>query len=227
MSTHLLKPAAGLVEANTALVDLLDTLLAEVPEYVPASNPTATLNKPVGAPLTQIAVPPEVAVAAVHDAPGSPAADVESERQRVLPDWAQGEFKALVFAIGDLRLAVPLIVLDYIVVRPQAVTSVPGQPSWYAGVVQVRGSKLVLVELDGLLGLGPRASASHGGYLLVIGGGRYGLICDRIDDPVKLQPTQVNWRRGGDRREWLAGILPDHMCALVDVRAIENRIRHR
>jgi len=235
MSGHPSKPTE-LVEADQALEDLLGTLLADVPEHrdAPPVAPPAPAQPEVvteTAGETQVQVQPEVPVEAVveqalnirEDAPIQEQDEQPSAEPLQRPEWAGSEIKVLVVRVGDLRLGVPLVCLNSIAPMPQdtAVTQVPAQPDWHRGVMQHRDSKLVIVDLPDLLQL--RSGERQPGYLLVIGDGHYGLACDALEEPVTVSADALNWRQADDRRNWMWGMLPEHMCLLLDVDGIAQR----
>ncbi len=204
---------AELSRADTALEDLLQTLLAEVPDYVPEPGPapagqaepvreeTAALNIPAPAPIQETAPP-------------SPAR----------PDWAQGPLKVLVARVGGLRLAVPLLRLSAILPAgdPAAVMRLPAQPAWHRGVMRARGDALVRVDPAALLGLG--AAAGGTAYLLVLDSGRFALEIEGMEQPQSVDADEIRWRRAGEGRDWALGVLPGQMCVLLDLDAIETRL---
>jgi len=198
-----------LASPDTALSGLLESLLAEVG----VSPKPAVLNEAPPRPL-------EIPTAA------APAATAGAQQPGVPPDWARAPFKALLVDLGGLRLAVPLVFLHSVAAGAQPLTPLPGQPPWHLGVVQYRDRRLTVVDLARLLELRTPAAVPGQGYLLVIGAGDVALWCAELAEPVRLQPETLRWRRPGDGRPWLASLLPEQMCALLDVEGILHLIRH-
>lgn len=191
-------------EADSAVYGLLETLLSEIEPEVSVKT-EKKLKKPEKRSITDL---------------------VESEEQsaeikqvtKVIPPWGKTEFTALIIKTGGLKFAVPLVLLDSIAPLPEKCVSIPGQPDWHLGVSTHRGQKMVVVDMHKLLGFTDQIKEIDSqGYVLVVGQGGYGLHCDSIGNPVKLQTESVKWSLQENDREWMAGVLPEEMCALLDI----------
>lgn len=238
-----------LAESRNELEDLLGQLLSEVPEPgveapVPASAPPApavaapTAADPMVAdPTIQVAVadavaqpqpertlPEPVQTESKETSAGPISREEGADAGPDLPEWAASDFKVLVVRVGRLRVAVPLVTLNGIAKLEPGfdATSMPGQPAWHRGVMRHRGGKLVLVDMADLLRMD--CGEQQPGFLLLVGENRYGLQCDAIENPVTVTQSQVTWRLGDERRDWTFGMLPEHMCLLLDTDGIAARI---
>lgn len=60
-----------------------------------------------------------------------------------------------------------------------------------------------------------KSSTEHH-YIVLIAGGEWGLTCESVSEVVTLNPDQVRWRTALGIRPWLAGMVKDRMCALLD-----------
>lgn len=227
-------PSAQLVEADLALEDLLGTLLEDVPEYA-GPEPRAEVAAPPDASARTIETAPpsiepqpvvgEIPADALNNASAEPIQEQDDSVEAPRPEWADGDFKALVVRLGSLRFAVPLVCLNSIALLgdDQALAAIPGQPEWHLGVMRYREQKLVVVDPARLLRL--QAGEGSGSHLLVIGEGRYGLVCGAIEEQLTLRADKVNWRLAADRRDWMLGILPEQMCVLLDTDLIARRLQ--
>ena len=65
-----------------------------------------------------------------------------------------------------------------------------------------------------------------GGHLLLIGDGRWGLLCDSLAGALELDTTDVRWRSREGEGPCLAGTIVDRLCMLLYVEAILREIRH-
>lgn len=222
------KPVAELPTAERALEDLLGTLLAEVPDHVEPTMAQPAIAE--AAPTAKVLA--ESDVATPTDTPDSEqtlniaaAGPIQEQAQPQRPTWTDSEFKLLLVRIGEMRFAVPLICLNSIARQGASdeVTSMPAQPRWHRGVMRYRDQQLVLADLAELLAL--NAADTRGGYLLVIGDGRFGLLCDAIEEQITVVPDQVNWRQVADGQEWMLGMLPEQMCMLLDPEEIAVRLQ--
>jgi len=222
------KPVAELPAAERALEDLLGTLLAEVPEHVEptVAQPAVVETVPIAKAPPESGAREQLVRSVAQQALNNPAAGpIQEQAQSQRPAWTDSDFKLLLVRIGQVRFAVPLICLNSIA-RLDAeddVTSLPTQPAWHRGVMRYRDQQLVLADLTELLAL--NAGETQGGYLLVIGEGRFGVLCDAIEEQITLGPEQVNWRQGADGQEWMLGMLPEQMCMLLDPDAIAVRLQ--
>jgi len=49
----------------------------------------------------------------------------------------------------------------------------------------------------------------------------WGLLCEELVTSEPLQPQSIQWRKEtNNKRPWLAGVVRDRMCALLDVNAL-------
>lgn len=233
------KQRVDIAEADSALDNLLETLLAEVPSAdAVAPQPVAEAPADVSAPAPVDTVPePEVSdpVPAqddvLNESEVSPIQDSTAQEEQAeqaaeieTPAWVEHQFKALVVKVGGQRVAVPLICLNSIarLNGDDGLTPMPGQPAWHRGVMKYRDAKVVVVDPAALLPL--NAGETQSEFLLVIGEGHYGLCCDAIEEPAAINADSVRWRQQGDRREWMLGMLNEQMCVLLDVDAIAGAL---
>lgn len=140
------------------------------------------------------------------------------------PHWAQTRFECLMFKVGGLMLAVPLVDLGTIQRMTDALTPIFGQADWFMGIMPVNQvsmrvvntAKIVMPErytpdmLDGY------------SYVITLFDSHWGLAADGVAESITLQPDQVRWRTQRAKRAWLAGTVVDHMCALLDVGALKE-----
>jgi purine-binding chemotaxis protein CheW len=242
------KPGRVLVEQRQALWDYLDALLQEIPEDLPKEAPAAEIQEwdsamlaaaepvpvaevvvePVPVAPVQVPTPKPIAPAVEIVAPSKPkpvaapqpAPTVQPE---LPPAWSKPEFQALLFKVGGLTLAVPLVKLNSVIPWPEeGVTPIPNQPVWCYGLMRHREQNMRVVDTATLVIPEDKredAEAFEPRHVLIIGDGRWGLACSAIGDVVRLGPQEVKWRSGQGRRPWLAGTVLGHLCALLDTEA--------
>ncbi len=92
--------------------------------------------------------------------------------------------------LGEGRFAVPMDTVAE-VGRVPAVTRVPGTPPWVAGVINWRGRILGVVDLRGLLGLDAVSGRESRIVVLTRGAVTVGLVADRVDGVVTVDPEQL------------------------------------
>ncbi|WOD12537.1 chemotaxis protein CheW [Pseudomonas sp. NyZ704] len=185
-----------------------------------AEPPTAEISRAV---LETTTV--EVAVVSV-DAVELPV-EVESAPPLVeQPQWREQPFEALLFNVGGLTLAVPLILLGTIHPLESEITPLFGQPDWFLGIMPTSAGNLKV--LDTARWVMPERYVpelqNDLRFVISVQGYDWGLAVHDVSKSVKLTPEQVKWRSQEGKRPWLAGTVIEHMCALVDVSALAGLI---
>lgn len=246
--------SARVVDQKEALSNYLADLLAEVPDHVePVLQPveTKTTEKVqetsyaepvVRMPLPTVAppAPPEVVpepeispVEVVEKVQESrPEADkepVSEKMERIVPEWGAERFQCLLFDVGGLKLAVPLVKLNGVIPWNNDLTEMPGHSSIFLGLLRHLGqnvkvidtARLVLPERQGADLAIPEERLRN---IILIDESRWGLACDGIGEVLTLSPEDVKWRTAQGSRPWLAGTVMEHLCALLDVDAFSERL---
>jgi purine-binding chemotaxis protein CheW len=57
-------------------------------------------------------------------------------------------------------------------------------------------------------------------YVIMLSNSAWGLACDKLINTMTLKQDEVKWREAAGKRPWLAGLIKQHMCALLDVDAL-------
>jgi purine-binding chemotaxis protein CheW len=141
----------------------------------------------------------------------------------------------MLFQVGGLTLAVPLMELNGVLEwDAEQVTEMPGHADFYLGLIQhmdrhvpvVDTARLVLPpdKLTALAGDDPYARLQR---VVLIDDSRYGLGCDEVNEVITLRPEEVRWRSSRTSRQWLAGTVIEHMCALIDASAFARLLAAR
>lgn len=134
--------------------------------------------------------------------------------------YRQGDFQALFFNVGGLTVAVPLIELGGI--HPiEKTTALMGKPDWFKGVMLYRDEKINVV--DTAMWVMPEKcdekmkSSLNYQYVIMLSDSAWGLTAENLVDTVVLKQDEVKWLDTPSKRPWLAGLVKDKMCALLDV----------
>ncbi|EKE80816.1 chemotaxis protein CheW [Idiomarina xiamenensis] len=142
----------------------------------------------------------------------------------VLAEYQENDFQALFFSVAGLTLAVPLKSLGGIH-QLGKVSPLFGKPDWFMGIMTERDDQLHAV--DTARWVMPEkyneqlAEQLDYQYLIMLSDSRWGLACERLVTSEPLQPDAIQWRKSVDsRRPWLAGVVRERMCALLDVNAL-------
>ncbi len=197
------------VTANTAR--LLEQATADIVAREPADVPVQEIEVPV----------PEVEqVETIITQPEVTEEPVKTATHRPIQDMLENRFQALFFEVAGLTLAVPLVTLGGIH-RIDKVGGLIGKPKWFKGVMLHREQKINVV--DTAMWVMPEkydqnlAETLNYQYLIMLGDSLWGLASDKLVNTVTLTKDEVKWREAGGKRPWLAGMVKERMCALIDV----------
>lgn len=144
----------------------------------------------------------------------------------VRPAWQDQPFEALLFNVGGLTLAVPLVSLGTIHALDGSITPLFGQPDWFLGLLPTQTGNLKV--LDTARWIMPEryhaALRENLRFVISVQGHEWGMAVHGVSESIRLEPAQVKWRSGQGKRPWLAGTVIEHMCALLDVEALAELI---
>ncbi len=135
------------------------------------------------------------------------------------PEWAQARFECLIFSVGGLKLAVPLVTLGAIHKIDKKFNSLPGQDDWFIGILRTPGGGNLKVIDTALCVMPERYKAEDREglqFVISLHGYEWGLSCHEVSNSITLEPEEVRWRTWRGKRPWLAGTVVEHMCALID-----------
>lgn len=131
-------------------------------------------------------------------------------------------FQAMFFDVAGLTIAVPLVELGGIH-NVDKITNLMGKPKWFEGVMLHREEKINVV--DTALWVMPekynaelRKSINYQ-YVIMLSDSSWGLQAENLVDTVTLKPEDVKWVSSA-KRPWLAGLVKDRMCALLEVESL-------
>ncbi|MCG9708166.1 MULTISPECIES: chemotaxis protein CheW [unclassified Pseudoalteromonas] len=207
-----LEPVAKLLEQVKEPETKTEEKLTEVqptPKYaLPTPEPTKELEKTENqANIKDIVAEPKAELVA----------KTSSDRQE---DYFDGEFQALFFEVAGLTLAVPLKALGGIHQLGE-VNQLFGKPKWFKGVMLNREEKLNVV--DTARWVMPEKydekleQSLNYQYLITLGDSQWGLLAEKLVNNITLRKEDVKWRAKSGKRPWLAGVIKEKMCALIDV----------
>jgi purine-binding chemotaxis protein CheW len=145
---------------------------------------------------------------------------IAAKTKVVLQDSLDFRFQALFFEVAGLILAVPLTTLGGIH-QIDKIAPLFGKPDWFMGVMLHRESKLSVV--DSAKWVMPEkyteelAESLNYRYMIMLGDSEWGLASEKLVNTVNLTKDDVKWRGSTGKRPWLAGMVKEKMCALIDV----------
>lgn len=137
--------------------------------------------------------------------------------------YREGSFQAMFFEVAGLTIAVPLIELGGIH-NVEHINSLMGKPDWFRGVMLHREEKINVV--DTALWVMPEKcdqelkDSLNYQYIIMLSNSTWGLMAESLVDTVTLEQSDVKWVDNPVKRPWLAGLVKDRMCALLDVDAL-------
>ena len=240
----------GVVDQHLALSLFLESLLTEPRAEEKTTDAQAVVEPVVGAPvpsglpvseLAEPVTPSPADVTAPESEPepepvheqvaGELDESSATEANTGIPAWANEAFQALLFKVGGLTLAVPLLELCGVLEWPETVTPMPGHADFYLGLVNHLDKSIPIVDTARLVLPAERLERladddplERVNRIVLIDEGRWGLACDSVEEVVTLSPGDVRWRESRPSRPWLSGTVVEHMCALIDGAAFANRL---
>jgi purine-binding chemotaxis protein CheW len=129
----------------------------------------------------------------------------------------------LFFEVAGLTIAVPLIDLGGIH-NVGSINSLLGKPSWFMGVMLNKDDKINVVDtakwvMPEKYNQDLKKSLNYQ-YIIMLNDSKLGLCAERMVNTVTLSQDDVKWRESSGKRPWLAGLVKERMCALIDVDAL-------
>lgn len=141
-------------------------------------------------------------------------------------DWESvkrtSDFQVLYFDVNGVTFAVPLDELGGIH-QIAELNHLIGRPKWYLGLQTNKNSQLDVVDTacwvmaDKLKDDSYKESYHH---IVMLGESLWGLACGELKGTALLETDHVRWREQVGKRPWLAGMVKEKMCALINVEAL-------
>lgn len=221
-----------IVQQQLALDNYLSMLLERVPEVDDGADGVHVDVKPEPSPvqlIENIAVEQRLELHSQQLV--AQANQAKLQPLSVMPDWSQQEFQALFFKVEHLILAAPLTELSRTIKIERRIGKIPGQPSWFMGLLDDQDSRIGVLDTGQLIFgklRGSQRDLESKPYqrILVTEDKRWGLACDEILSIGKLMPEKVRWRTSRQKRPWLIGTVIDELTAIIDLRALVPHRRH-
>lgn len=186
----------------------------ESPAEVTTPRPAAPVAEPEPTPEPEPETPPP--------------APADTAAEQGPPAWSRPDFQALLFQVGRMNLAVPLVKLHSVLPWNEDITGMPNQPDWCHGVFRFRDRNVTVIDTARLVlpehAVGEEEDSDEKAHILIVGDGRWGLVCRTVGEVVRLTPEEVKWRRAGGQRPWLAGTVLGRLCALMDTEAFADML---
>ena len=204
------------VHQEIALDTYLSTLLDEIPDDILVDQDEEKKAETVVKNKTEKSVEQQTKVK-------SKASSVKMVNPlSIMPDWSQHEFQALFFKVDKLILATPLTDLFRTIKINESPTSIPGQPSWFMGLLDTHDQRIGVLDTGQLIfgkNKGQQRDLEIQPFesILITHDGKWGLACDEILSIGKLEPEKVRWRTMRKKRPWLVGTVIEELTAVIDI----------
>ena len=216
LDSLLREPEVETVETPPEIKPVIEVQQPEV-KVAPDIELKETIPEPV------VEVKPDVSVQVETKVDTKQETTTEAKPASIIPEWANEPFQILLFEVAGLKLAVPLIELCGVIEWKDEVTEMPGHADFYMGILQHLNYKIAVIDtarmvlptnkLAQLAADNPRQRVNH---IVLIDDYRWGLACDNIGEVITIQPDEVRWKTSKSSRNWLAGTVIEHMCALLN-----------
>ena len=213
---HSEKNEQKVVHQEIALDTYLSTLLDEIPDDILVDQDEEKKAETVVKNKTEKSVEQQTKVK-------SKASSVKMVNPlSIMPDWSQHEFQALFFKVDKLILATPLTDLLRTIKIDASPTSIPGQPSWFMGLLDTHDQRIGVLDTGQLIfgkNKGQQRDLEIQPFesILITHDGKWGLACDEILSIGKLEPEKVRWRTMRKKRPWLVGTVIEQLTAIIDI----------
>ena len=147
-----------------------------------------------------------------------PEAEVELQYPQA-PPWAQTGFDILLFNVCGLKLAVSMESLGRIIKVEHDTSKIIGKPDWFIGSYHESEQHLYVVDTAKFIMPEKGFDLAELGfdYIIQLQRSDWTLACKEVYKTIRISPDQVKWRSQKGKRQWLAGTVIEHMCALIHV----------
>ena len=225
-------------EASAAVERRAVPIVEPAVETPPVEEVRVEAPAPVREPTIETAPPVIVVEPVPVPAPAAPVRETAETEDALRPadwlangrpHWAQQSFECLLFNVGGLRLAVPLVELGSIYpLEAGSLTPIFGQADWFMGLLPTKERNIRVIDAAQVVMPERYRPELRDGYRYVItlDGSDWGLAADSVADALMLDPEAVRWRSERSKRPWLAGTVVGQMCALIDAAQL-NWLFHR
>ena len=232
---HLEKFGQKVLHQEIALDTYLSTLLDEIPSDILLDQVEIkkVITKPVvkDQPVATIALKQKQIVKPVEKEVVVPQTEIKAQVETIvnplaiMPEWAQDDFQVLFFKVDKLILATPLTALLRTIKVDKKPTKIPGQPSWFMGLLDTHEQRVGVLDTGQLVfgkSIGQQRDLENNPFksILITQDGRWGLACDEILTIGRLEPEKVRWRMVREKRPWLIGTVIDELTAIIDVKQL-------
>lgn len=138
-------------------------------------------------------------------------------------------FQSIVCVINDTQIAFPLAELGGIH-QISRIDRIAGKAEWCLGVMDIKGTSYNIVDGTRWL-IDPKGNASDADgertyqYVILLNDSDWGIACHDLVDTVLCEKENIKWRDPSRSKPWLAGIMKEQMCILLDTFAVVDMLQ--
>lgn len=94
--------------------------------------------------------------------------------------------KYIEFCLGEEKYALPLLTVREVISTPET-THIPNVPSYYVGIMNLRGQVITVLDARKKLGIRPNQDTKEQAVIIVSAGGfQVGMVVDSINKVIKI-----------------------------------------
>ena len=146
-----------------------------------------------------------------------------------LHERAAASFQSIVCVINDTQIAFPLAELGGIH-QISRIDRIAGKAEWCLGVMDIKGATYNIVDGTRWL-IDPKGNVSDAEdesafqYVILLNDSDWGIACHDLVDTVLCEKENIKWRDPSRSKPWLAGIMKEQMCILLDTFAVVDMLQ--
>lgn len=137
-------------------------------------------------------------------------------------------FQSIVCVINGTQIALPLAELGGIH-QISKIERIAGKAQWCLGVMDIKGTNYNIVDGSRWL-IDPNGRIadevqSPYQYVILLNDSNWGIACHDLVDTVLCEKENIKWRDPSRSKPWLAGIIKEQMCILLDTFAVVDMVQ--
>ena len=149
-----------------------------------------------------------------------------------IPVWGQQPFKCLTIKSSGMNLMIPALSVSYIERLNKKIIRLPLEAEAFRGVVTMRDRSVAIIDLYKLISengvsynqTDKNVEEHYVEHVIVMENGAYALACDEVGEMTELYPEDVRWNKASFNNPMFAGIVPDKLCAIVNIDTVQQQI---
>ena len=212
-STENNPPMESLTTRTESPVDrLLDDLLQAGTEFIDSENKELPV-KENSAPSQQKAADPVVE---------NPLPKLQDKSVQQVTAAIEFPCQCMMFSIGLLKLAIPLIDLKAVHVTDEKLTLLPGRDALVEGILSYRDEQVKVIDSHRLFRQPANPEKSDKRYFLVLESCEWALTCDEVSDIETVEQGDLQFN--SDAEKVIHGNLRSSLTGLLNIRNLKSLV---